>query len=533
MILGGGFVAIGAVKPFKRAIRDGKVDVTVVDRENYHFYHGIISEFVLGRIGSTNVLSPLRRVLKPAKLHVAEIEAIDLDNKKVVTSRSLDGRRQELSYDHLVFGLGSVDNLDLYPGLAEHAFKLKAYDDCFRLKNHILTMFELASIEGNPEEKRALLTFFIAGGGFAGSEIAGELADFARRLAGNEFPDVSRDECRVVLVQPGPHILPELWGSGEKGIRGYPKLVEFAERHVAELGVEVMTETYVAAASPHSVTLSNGERIRTNTIISAVGTKMPPILDDLDLPRGDRDRLPTDRNLNIEGRTDLWAGGDDAAVPDPAGGLSPPRALPALHHGVCIAKNILRTLDGAPLKAYSYRPIGLGVPLGGRKAVGTMKGLPLRGTTAWFSFKVALLLLTPTLDRRLRILSDWILVPFIGRDIVESSIADADDYELRQDLFQPGEIIFTEGRGGRYTHVIMEGEVELLHRHDGTEEVVTTVGPGTRIGGSWFDEKPDESARAKTAVRTVAVRTDQSREVQHLITSLSDIAEPGDKPPRI
>ena len=533
LILGGGYVTIGAIKPFKRAIREGKIDVTVVDRENFHFYHGIISDILLGRTGTTYALSPLRRICNPATLHVAEIETIDLENKRVVTSRSIDGQRQELTYDHLILGLGAADNMEIYPGLKEHAFKLKAYDDCFRLKNHILTMFEFASIERDPEERKALLTFFVAGGGFAGTEVAGGLADFARLLCGNEFPDIDREECRIVLVQPGPHILPELMGSGEKGIRGYPKLVEFAERHVRELGVEVMTETLVTAASPYNVTLSNGERIRTNTIISAVGTKMPPVLDGLDLPRGDRNRIPTDRYIRVEGRTDIWAGGDNAAVPDPKGGLTPPRALAAIHHGECAAQNILRTIEGKPLKPYSYKLIGQGVPLGGHKAVGTFMGRPMRGTFAWISFKTFLLFLAPTWDRRLRIGMDWLLSSIVGRDIVESSISDADDYEFRKDLYQPGETIVAEGRGGRYSHVIMEGEVELLRHRDGTEEVVATVGPGNRIGGSWFDESADESARAKTVVKTVALRSDQSREIQRLIASLKDLAEPGENPTQV
>jgi NADH dehydrogenase len=159
----------------------------------------------------------------PSPSASARQEQIDLAARKVITSRHLDGARNELEYDHLVFALGSAEHLELYPGLAEHPFRLKTFPDCFRLKNHILEMFELADIETDPEERRRLLTFFVAGGGYAGTEIAGELADFVRLLTSKEYPGIRRDECRVVLVHRGDKILPELYGSGSTEGQGRGK----------------------------------------------------------------------------------------------------------------------------------------------------------------------------------------------------------------------------------------------------------------------------------------------------------------------
>jgi hypothetical protein len=255
---------------------------------------------------------------------------------------------------------------------------------------------------------------------------------------------------------------------------------------------------------------------------------MPPVLDDVDVPKDERRRIETDRYLRVAGRGDLWAGGDCAAVPEPGGGTSPPRALQAKQHGIRAAKNILRSLDGEEPEPYTYRAFGQGVPLGRHTAVGELKGVGLRGTLAWFFFKAFLLYFTPTWDRRLRIASDWLLAPLVGRDIVESSINDSDDYELRQDLYQPGEVIVTEGRGDRYTHVILEGEVEVVHHGDGSENVTSTLGPGDQIGATWVDETFDESARAKTMVRTVALRRDQTRAIQRLVVSLRGIASTDD-----
>src|SRR5919202_5059077 len=211
-MLGGGYAAIDFCRGAKPAIEAGRIDATVVARENFHFFHGFVGEMLTGRVSASHILSPARRIFPPARVHVAEIQRIDLRRQKVITSRAIDGARFELDYDHVVIALGSIDRLEAYPGLAEHAFKLKTYEDCLRLRNHSITMFELADIEHDPEERRRLLTFFVAGGGYAGTEIAGELSDLCSRLTRREYRGVRRDECRVVLVHPGRTIMPELSG---------------------------------------------------------------------------------------------------------------------------------------------------------------------------------------------------------------------------------------------------------------------------------------------------------------------------------
>ena len=521
LVLGGGYVAKGFVRSAAPAIRRGLVDVTVIDQDNYQFFHGLVAELIVGRIGGMNALSPARRIFRPAHVHIAHIESIDLEGRVVHMSRSIDGAVYSLDYDHLVLGVGSVDNVELYPGLGEHAFKLKSFDDCFRLRNHIITMFELADIERDPEERRRLLTFFVAGGGYAGTEVAAEIADLTRELCGKEYPGVGTHECRVVIVQPGPHILPELYGAGGKHFR---KLVEYATRHVTKIGVEMMTDTFVTAASPNEVSLSNGRRVPTRTIISAVGTKPSPLLSGLDLPRDVRGRVKTDRFVRVEGFENVWGGGDCAAVPERRGGYSPPRATFARQHGMTAGHNIVASVTGRPLKEYSYRSVGQGVPLGRRRAVGDLYGVPIKGAVTWFILRGFLLYFIPSWDRRLRVLADWLLAPIVGRDIVEADIADADDYELSHELFQPGEVIVSEGRPGRYVHVIVEGEVDLVTTTNGEEQVIATLKAGDNFGHVWRDEAASESAKAKTVVKTVSMRTDQTRRIQQLLASLGKVA---------
>jgi NADH:quinone reductase (non-electrogenic) len=515
--LGGGYVAVTLARALRGAIRRRELDATVVSRENFHAFHGFVGEMVTGRIGAGNMLSASRRIFPPAAVHVAEIESIDLDARRIVTSRHLDGARTELTYDHLVLGVGTAENLEVYPGLGEHAFKLKAYADCLRLRNHLLEMFELADIERDPDERRRLLTFVVAGGGYAGTELAGELADFARLLTSREFTRIRREDWRVVLVHPGRTIMPELHGTSsfERGARAHPRLVEYATRHARALGVDVLTETSVAAATPNEVFLSNGTHLPTRTIVSAVGTRPQAILQGLDLPTDERGRVVTDRYLRVEGLESVWAGGDCAAVPHPHGGTCPPVGLYALKHGARIGDNVRRSLAGLPLEPFTYSAFASGVSIGRRTAVGEVLGVPLRGTLAWLLWRAILLYFLPTWDRRLRLLADWLIWPVVGRDVVELDHEPHSQYDVRHQSFGPGEVLAEGARPVRYVHVILEGDVELVR----AGEVLSVLRPGGHFGRKVLELEGADSARALTRVRTLSLREDEANRLQDVLAT--------------
>jgi NADH dehydrogenase len=528
LILGGGYVAIFACRALRKAINRGEVEVTVVSKENYHVWHGYVSEMITGRIAAGQILSPARRIFTPARVHVADIESIDLEKQQVITSRQLDGRQYTLEYDQLVLALGSAEHLDAYPGLAEHGFRLKSYDDCFCLKNHILKMFEMADIETDPEERRRLLTFFVAGGGYAGTELAGELADYVRLLTRREYQRIRREECRVVLVQSGPHILPELYGSkgSAAGYAGaFPKLVEFATRHLQRLGVEVMTETRVAFCTPHEVGLSDGERIPTRTIVSAVGTRPAPILDGLPLPRGDRGRVVTESSMRVVGYENVWAGGDCAAVPHVSGGVCPPVGTYAMQMGTHIGKNIRRQLGGQALKPFAWPGLGQVVSIGRRTAVGEIRGVQFKGLLCWVMWRAISYYYFPSWDRKLRLLADWLIWPLVGRDIVEMSVDDSDDYEIHNQVYQPGEVILEAGQVGRYIYLIAEGEVEVIKASG--EHLV--LGAGSYCGHTQRNRRIQETVIARSAVKAVAVRSDQAHRLRQVLGSLEGALAAGEQ----
>jgi NADH:ubiquinone reductase (H+-translocating) len=525
LILGGGFVAHDTVAVLKRSIKRGDITATVVDRDNFLTFHGLVGEMVTGRIVPENVVNPARRIFAPAQVHVGEIESIDVEAKRVVTSRRLDGRRFELEYDYAVVGVGCGENLERYPGLAEHAFRLRRFEDCFRLKNHVIEMLELADVERDPEERTRLLTFFVAGGGFSGAELAGELSDFLARLTRREYKGIRRDECRVVIVHPGKTLLPELYGSqsAERPGRTFPKLVDYAMRHARKLGVELMLETKVVGVTPNEVYLSNGDHIPTRTIVSAVGSKPWDVLDDIDVPRDDQGRLITDEFLRVAGRDDLWAGGDCAAVPHPKGGTCPPVALFAMKHGRQIGRNLVRQRAGKSLKPFRSTVIGQAVSLGKRTAVGEVKGIPVKGRFAWFGWRAIIWSAIPSLDRRLRVLGDWALWPFVGRDIVQIGPSQAAVYDVRHHVYQEGETIAERARPGRLVHVIVEGTVDLVRSENGSEAQLESLGPGDHFGRKLLELKEADGARARSLVRTVALREEQANKLQDVFLSTSRI----------
>jgi NADH dehydrogenase len=529
LILGGGYTAIHLSRALKPAIESGRLEATVVNRENYHVFHGFVGEMLTGRVSPSHILSPARRIFPPANVHVGEIQKINLRSKFITTARSIDGARVELPFDQIVIALGSVDRAEAYPGLAEHAFKLKTYEDVLRLRNHIISMFELADVERDEEERRRLLTFFVAGGGYAGTEVAGELSDLARRLTKREYRRVKLDEVRVVLVHPGPNILPEL-----QGAEGHPKLVTYAEQRMRELGVEVVTSTKVAAATPNHVDLSNGERVPTRTIISAVGTKPPPVVASLPLEKDERGRIVTDEYLRVPGHEGvIWAAGDNASVPLPfkKGRTCPPVAIYAMYAGKRIGKNIARGVEGKGPRKFRFPGIGQGASVGRRSAVVELKGIEMTGLPAWLIWRLLLIYYFPSWDRRLRLVTDWLIWPLVGRDVVELRTTPQGDYEVRQNVFQPGEIVAEEERTGRYVHIIVEGEIEILNKQGDLEQVLSTLGPGDHFGARWMDSFDLEVARAKNVVRTVSMRRDQAPRLQEVLKSAGQlVAESGHFP---
>ncbi len=535
--LGGGYVAMWLTKALRNAIIYKKVELIVISRDNYHTYHGFIAEMLTGKIQPSQVASPARRIFEPGDFYNAEIEKIDVINQVITTSRSLDGRQYQVFYDHLVISLGSVDDLSRYPGIAEHAMKLKSFNDCYKIRNHIIQMLELAEIETDTDERSRLLTFVVAGGNYGGIEVATELADHFRLLVKKEYKQIGLDEIKVIIIHSGERILSEL-------VLRFPELVRYAENflHDEFSNLEIITNTRIVAATPEEAILSNGERISTRTIISCTGTAQSPLLDKLPLERDKYGKVVTDEFVRVKGTNNVWAGGDCAAVPLPNGGTCPPLAIYAMTCGYQIGENILRSIDSRRLKAYKFTGLGDAVSLGNRHAIAHLKGVPLYGFSAWVAWRIALFVFVPSWDRKLRLLLDWSMWPFLGRDII--SMKAQDKQGLKQAHFQPGQVIVKQGDISHCLYLIRNGEVEVSQEKSDGEVIIETLGSGKYFGEATVLQNSPHIAtvRAKTSVQLVTIdreealllsnslpvwnKSNNNLLLSHVVSKEEDIQEP-------
>ena len=496
--LGGGYVAMHLVKSMKKAINKGIVELTIIDKNNYHTFHGLIAEMLGGQLQPGQIASPSRRLFKPARFHNAIIEDIDIKNKRIITFREFDNKQFEVQFDHLVVSLGVVDDLSRYPGIAEHTFRLKNYWDCFEVRNHIIHMLELAEIETDPIERKRLLNFVIVGGNYAGVEVATELPSLFKKIR-TEFPGLGSDEITVNLIHSGSSILPELNSR-------YPKLVRGASKLIArQSNLKIILNTRIKSATRDEAVFEDGSKIQTRTIISCTGNAQSPLLEKLGLKKDKSNRLATDPYGNVINHKNIWAGGDCAAVPMKDGGTAPPLAIFAMTVGSLLGKNIVNSIHKKPLEKYRFSGLGDAASLGNRKAVGHIKGIPLLGFSAWIVWRIFMLIYLPTWDRRLRALSDWLLWPIIGRDIV--SIQKKEGLGISKKLFEPGQLIVVEGDIGKNLYVIQSGKVEIIKEDNGKSEFLAELGPGNHFGEQaiYSGTARTASVRAKTRVELLAI----------------------------
>lgn len=510
--LGGGWVAIYLARALRRAIQRGQVDLTVVSRDNYSTVHGLIAEMLTCKVQPQQINASVRELLAPARLHNAEVESVDLNNRSVLTRSSIDGRSHSLNYDHLVVGVGSVEDLSRYAGIAEHTFPLKTFANCFRLRNHLLSVLEMAAIETDPEVRRELLTFVVAGGNYAGAEVACDLVDYFRLLTRKIYPELKFEEFRVVLLEMGSQILPELAGR-------HPHMVRTAAKRVKKLGIDVRLNTGLAAATADGAVLNSQERLPTRTIITCTGMKPSPLLEQFPYVHDSRGRLETDQFCRVLKAENIWAGGDCAAVPHPHGGTCPPLAHHAQKAGWNIGVNIVRLLESRLLKPYSFNGLGEACTLGHGYAIAQLKGIPACGWLAWIGWRfIVLTMFVPCWKRRVRLMFDWLLTMLLGRDIVNPRIDER--ASISHVLFEPGQTIVAERDTRRYHYLVEAGEVEVLVGNGSTQAVHSTFKAGDYFGHATMPES-DCSIRARTRVRLLAIDRDAADALSHVRPDLA------------
>jgi NADH dehydrogenase len=408
LILGGGFGGMYAALEFERALAQGaNLDVTLVNRDNFFLFTPMLHEVAASDLDITNIVSPIRKLLRRVAFFHGDIETIDLVQKRVGLSHGHEQHCHSLLYDHLVLALGSTTNFFNIPGLAERALTMKSLDDAIFLRNRLIANLEEADFECAAPLRAPLLNFVVAGGGFAGVETIAAMNDFLREAV-RFFPHLREDMLRIILVSSGKVILPEL---GEE-------LGTYAQRKLKEQKIEIHSNCKVTAVTDREVMLSDGTTVTTNTLVWTAGVSPHPLLDTLPCQKV-RGRVLVNEYLEVTGWPGLWAFGDCALVPDGKTGQShPPTAQHALREGRVAAQNILATLRGDRLKPFVYSTLGLLAPIGKRTGVANILGVNFSGFLAWWLWRTIYLFKLPRFEKKVLVALDWTLDVLFSKDLV-------------------------------------------------------------------------------------------------------------------
>jgi len=408
LILGGGFAGLTvAMKLEKQIARNPAVEVTLINRENFFLFTPMLHEVAASDLDLATIVNPVRKILRNVRFLTGQVEEIDLGRKSVIVSHGFDRHHHTLSFDLLVIGLGSVTNLYGISGLEEHALTMKTLGDAMRLRNHIIAHLEEADSECC-KLKQPLLTFVVAGGGFAGVETVAGINDFARKALGS-YPRLTEDMLRVVLVHPGPAILPEL----EDGLRTY------ALKNLASRKVEIRLNTRVEDFSGKAVRLTDGTTIATNTLVWTAGISANPLLESIPCAK-ERGRLIVTEFLELPNWPGVWALGDCAAIPDRrTGKFYPPTAQHALRQARIVAHNVTATVGGTKKRSFNFSTVAQLAALGQRTGVANILGMNFSGFVAWWLWRTIYLSKLPRVEKKIRVAFDWTLDLIFSKDLVQ------------------------------------------------------------------------------------------------------------------
>jgi NADH dehydrogenase len=415
LVVGGGYVGLYAALRLQRRLRRGEAEIVIVEPQPYMTYQPFLPEAAAGSISPRHVVVPLRRVLHKCRIVVGEVQAVDHDKRvATVTTPATDeegGLGLEIPYDHLVLAPGSVSRTLPVPGLAEHGIGFRTVEEAIGLRNHVLEQLDIASSTRDAEVREAALTFVFVGGGYAGTEALAELENMAR-YALRYYDSIRPEDMHWVLVEAADRILPEVGDD----------LGRYAVRELRGRNIDIRLQTRLESCEQRIATLSDGDRLPTRTVVWTAGMRPAPLLAATGLPLGDGGRLRTEPTLRIAGTEAAWAAGDAAAVPDLTAGelgvLCAPNAQHAVRQARVLADNLLADLRGRPAAEYRHRHAGSVASLGLHQGVAHVYGRTFKGYPAWLIHRAYHLSRVPTVNRKARVLAEWVLSGLFSREIV-------------------------------------------------------------------------------------------------------------------
>ena len=397
VIVGGGFGGLNAAQSLRRA----DVDVTLVDRRNFHLFQPLLYQVATGGLSPSNIAEPLRGILRRQQncsVLMASVTDFDLANRIVKLD---DG---ELAYDSLIVATGSQTGYFGHDDWAIRAPGLKSIEDALEIRRRILSTFEAAEREDDAGRRSVMLTFVVVGGGPTGVELAGTLAEITRNTLRHEFRRCSPADARIVLVDDSPRLL-----------GAFPEdLSAEARKKLEGIHVEVRTNTRVVQLDKHSVLLKSGETtemISAGTVIWAAGVEASPLgrvlcaAAGIEPARGGR--VPVSPELKVANHPAVYVIGDLALLLDEKGHPLPGVAPVAIQQGKYVASSIIKTLRNQPVKPFRYWDYGNMATIGRSAAVAQLGRWKFRGRIAWLMWLFIHLIQLVRFENRILVLVQW------------------------------------------------------------------------------------------------------------------------------
>jgi NADH dehydrogenase len=419
LILGAGFGGITTAIELGKLVRRGaELNVTVVDRVNYHLFTPMLYQVATGLVEPGNVSYPAREIAREYgfRFREGQIDAIDLGQRRVV----VDGA--ELEYDRLVIALGSVTNYFGNQSIERSAASLKTLGDAVAIRNRVLEAFERADVEADVVARQRLLTFVVVGGGATGVELTGSLHTLIQNGLLPVYPGVDPREVRVILAEAG------------KGLLGGmdPWLGETARHRLERKGVEVWLGNPATEVSDDGIAFKDGRFVPSKTVVWAAGVRPSPLAASLSVERGRDGRLVVDQYLRLPSYPEVFVLGDCAwlPVPEEGGRPAPPNAQTAVRQAPVVAANVAASLRGAPPRPFRYASEGNLVALGQGDGAARIRSRHLEGFPAWLVWRGYYLTQLMGFKNRLAVLVEWTSAYFGYRaaarlDVTPSSTATA------------------------------------------------------------------------------------------------------------
>jgi len=389
VIVGAGFGGLRVA----RALRRSPVQVILLDRNNYHLFQPLLYQVATAGLEPEQIAKPVRAILRGQRnfdFRMVEVTGADLAARRLETSAG------PIPYDYLVLAPGGETNFFGLDAVARHGLGLKDIGDAVSIRNHVLTCFEQAMLEPDPERRRARLTFVVVGGGPTGVEMAGALSELIQLVLVKDYPRLNIKDVRVLLLEATDRLL----GTMPERLR------EAAGRTLWRKHIEVRFGATVADFDGVRVRLKSGEIVPAHTVIWAAGVKAATLNTRLGLPAGRQGRIVVEPTLQVPDRPEVYVVGD-AAYLEVDGAPLPMVAPVALQMAQTVARNIARATRGAPPEPFRYRDPGTLATIGRNAAVAHIYGLQFTGFPAWVMWLVVHIIQLIGFRNKLFVLLNW------------------------------------------------------------------------------------------------------------------------------